>query len=147
MNPGYGDARYNLGVVLLDQQRAGEALAAFESVIAERANDAELFNNRGVALPNLKRASPKRWPVPNGPWRSSRNSWKPGALAAWLIGATWRDTKRRWPSFDTGDLACAAQRGGLEQPRQPAADMRQFDAAIESWQQGHRTDVPTMPRR
>jgi predicted O-linked N-acetylglucosamine transferase (SPINDLY family) len=36
-------------------QRAEEALAAFDSVMTQRAQDAELFNNRGIALWNLKR--------------------------------------------------------------------------------------------
>jgi len=55
LNPAHDEARYNRGVILLDLQRAQDALAAFDAVLPVRPGDAELMNNRGVALRNLKR--------------------------------------------------------------------------------------------
>ena len=55
LNPTLDEAQYNRGVALLDLQRTGDALAAFDAVMPSYHSNAEMLNNRGVVLWNMKR--------------------------------------------------------------------------------------------
>ena len=50
IDPTLDEAQYNRGVALLDLQRTADALAAFDAVMPSYHRNAEMLNNRGVAL-------------------------------------------------------------------------------------------------
>ncbi len=56
INPKVADAHYNLGnALLLDLNCPEEAIASYDKAIALKADLAEAYSNRGIALRNLKR--------------------------------------------------------------------------------------------
>ena len=55
IEPDFGGAHYNRGIVLRDMKRFEEALASFDAALKLRPGNAEILNHRAIALQNLKR--------------------------------------------------------------------------------------------
>jgi protein O-GlcNAc transferase len=118
-------------VVLLDQQRSADALAAFDAVAPQRPGDAELLNNRGVALWNLGRPAEALASL------DEAVALEPGFAEAWgNRGLALKDLARldeALASFETVTRLAPQNPVGWNSRGSVLREMKRFDDAIEAY--------------